>query len=215
MATTPVLKLPYPAPTDPADVPTDIQKLATSIDTMLGSVGTALPASPVDGQEYFYVADATNGIIWHLRYRAASASTHKWEFVGGPPLAPPVTNVASPGSVTATGAWQEINSNARMTLPLAGDYELNLWMWCLNTTANAVGISLSAVNIAAPTTQLITSVTISVLAGGGGFAAASLMGRAINLPAGAVISPAALTNSTPATYNIEGGNYRALPVRVG
>src|SRR4051812_22380129 len=47
---------------------------------------TSLPVSPVDGQEVYYVADATNGVLWHLRYNAASASAYKWEFVGGSPL---------------------------------------------------------------------------------------------------------------------------------
>jgi hypothetical protein len=32
---------------------------------------TALPPGPVNGQEVFYAADATNGVIWHLRYRSA------------------------------------------------------------------------------------------------------------------------------------------------
>jgi hypothetical protein len=47
---------------------------------------TSLPASPSDGQEVFYAADATNNVIWNLRYRSGSASTYKWEFVGGDPL---------------------------------------------------------------------------------------------------------------------------------
>lgn len=42
---------------------------------------TSLPANPVDGQEIYFLADSTNGIIWHLRYRVASS---KWEYVGGP-----------------------------------------------------------------------------------------------------------------------------------
>src|SRR3954451_5923766 len=45
---------------------------------------TSLPATPVDGQECNYLADATNGVMWHLVYRAADA---KWYYTGGPPLA--------------------------------------------------------------------------------------------------------------------------------
>ena len=45
---------------------------------------TSLPGSPVDGQIIDYVADSTNGVVWRFRYRAASASAYKWEFIGGP-----------------------------------------------------------------------------------------------------------------------------------
>ena len=47
---------------------------------------TVLPATPADGDEVYYVADATNGISWHLRYNSGSASTYKWEYVGDPPI---------------------------------------------------------------------------------------------------------------------------------
>jgi hypothetical protein len=50
--------------------------------TTLASSGTYTVA-PQDGDEVYYAADATNGVIWHLRYRAASSSSYKWEFVGG------------------------------------------------------------------------------------------------------------------------------------
>src|SRR4051794_15998509 len=44
---------------------------------------SALPSSPSDGQVVNYLADGTNGIVWRLRYRAASGSAYKWEYVGG------------------------------------------------------------------------------------------------------------------------------------
>lgn len=47
------------------------------------AVVTSLPAAPADGQECIFVADATNGVAWHLKYRAASASAYKWEVIGG------------------------------------------------------------------------------------------------------------------------------------
>jgi microcystin-dependent protein len=43
MPATPVLQLPYPAATDPADVPTDMQELATRLDQIL----THLVGSPI------------------------------------------------------------------------------------------------------------------------------------------------------------------------
>jgi len=92
---------------------------------------TSLPASPVDGQEIYYLADATNGIIWHLRYRAASASAYKWEVLGGPPLFSAVDTDQVLGP-TAT-AYQDLATvGPSITLPLAGDYDIELgcriWM---------------------------------------------------------------------------------------
>ncbi len=43
--------------------------------------------TPYDGQEVYLLADATKGILWHFRYRTASPSPYKWEFLGGAPLA--------------------------------------------------------------------------------------------------------------------------------
>lgn len=83
---------------------------------------TALPANPIDGQECYFVADATNGIIWHLRYNAGSASAYKWELVGGTTL---YSSVATQEAATgAGGSWFNLATNGPLvTLPLAGDYE--------------------------------------------------------------------------------------------
>ena len=47
------------------------------------TVVTSMPTTPYEGQEVYYVADATNGVMWRFRYRGASPSPYKWEFVGG------------------------------------------------------------------------------------------------------------------------------------
>jgi hypothetical protein len=122
MPTTPNLALPYPAETDTADVPRDIHALATKLD-LSGSAGTVLPASPTDGQEYFYVANAANGVVWHLRYRAASASPYKWEYVGGSAL---VSSPASGSITTQTPGWVALTAGPTITLPLAGQYLVGL-----------------------------------------------------------------------------------------
>jgi hypothetical protein len=85
---------------------------------------TSLPASPVDGQEVYYVADATNGVIWHLRYRAAAPGSYKWEMVGGSGLY--VWDPASTGNGAIQNAWTDGTDGAKptITLPLAGDYDL-------------------------------------------------------------------------------------------
>lgn len=106
---------------------------------------STLPLEPYDGQEvYFQSATmATAGVIWHLRYRAASASSHKWEFIGGAPLsaeAAAAVNITSVAYVTATGG-------PSLTVPLAGDYEIGL---TVQLAQEAVGdFAIAAVKLGA------------------------------------------------------------------
>lgn len=82
----------------------------------------SLPASPTDGQEVYFLADDANGVVWHLRYRAASASPYKWECVGGPPLSAQSGTSASISSTTPVAP----SSPCQITLPLGGDYIIDL-----------------------------------------------------------------------------------------
>lgn len=77
---------------------------------------TALPASPIDGDECVYVADATNGVEWRFKYKSVET---KWRFIGGPPLTSSIAtsearNNATFGDLTTAGP--------SVTVPLAGDY---------------------------------------------------------------------------------------------
>ena len=83
---------------------------------------STLPSSPVDGQEVYYLADATNGVMWHLRYRASSPSIHKWEFVGGSHL---YTEVITKQAVSAQAWTDPATPGPLLNLPLAGDYVVN------------------------------------------------------------------------------------------
>jgi len=88
--------------------------------------GTTPPGSPADGDIWYFPADATGGVIWMFRYRAASASTYKWELVGGPPVtlswvgAPTIINTMT--QVGATGVYYPNIAGAVLTAPRAGDY---------------------------------------------------------------------------------------------
>lgn len=82
---------------------------------------TELPASPTDGQEIMYAADPTNGILWHLRYRAGSASAYKWEWAGGSELFHEVPTQQSTGS---TSYVDLATVGPSITVPLAGDYQV-------------------------------------------------------------------------------------------
>jgi hypothetical protein len=83
---------------------------------------TGLPTIPSDGQEICYQADAANGVVWRLRYNAASASPYKWEVIGGSALAAfvatsQVTSTAYPTFVDLATVGPQI------TVPLAGEYQ--------------------------------------------------------------------------------------------
>jgi hypothetical protein len=83
---------------------------------------TTLPSSPSDGQEVYYVASAANGVLWHLKYNAASASAYKWEFVGGSRWGSQDSTVVALNNASMI----ELSPNISITLPLAGDYELGV-----------------------------------------------------------------------------------------
>lgn len=130
----------------------------STIDALWSANGnplvTSLPASPIDGQECYYQADATNGIIWNLRYRAASASAYKWELVGGSGLQgySDATETTTSASLTATGF-----TSITQTAPLAGDYVLIFGCNAYATTAGNVQMGIS-VSGAAPDSTTQTSV---------------------------------------------------------
>lgn len=87
--------------------------------------GTTLPASPTDGQEYILVDSVTNpSYQWRFRYNAGSASPHKWEFVGGTMLSAIVTTTES-RNATTYGDLATVGP--QVTVPRAGEYQIELW----------------------------------------------------------------------------------------
>jgi len=135
--TTPILQLPYPTPDDSVDVPRDIQALAVKLDgysSLRPPAVTSLPGAPVDGQEVYYLADVTNGVIWHLRYNAAAA---KWQYLGGSPLQ--VTQTGSSGQSTANNTtWTDLTGMPTLTIPLAGSYWLTIYGAIQQAAASAL-----------------------------------------------------------------------------
>jgi hypothetical protein len=81
---------------------------------------TALPSNPQDGDECYFqsAAMALDGIIWHLRYRAASASAYKWEYLGGS------TWQIDTGMGTVPLGTNSAIGPTTLTLPLNGDYRV-------------------------------------------------------------------------------------------
>lgn len=127
--------------------------LSAAPSPVVTTYGTTPPASPNDGDIWMFPADTTNGVMWQFRYRAASASAYKWEFVGGSPWKG-FTTVAE--VFTNTGYAEAANAPQRFTIPRAGEYfchssltasfstTMSLWneIW-LNATPGSGTISTS------------------------------------------------------------------------
>lgn len=211
MGQTPNLSLPYPELGDSADVPADMKELADRLDLLLPDRVTSLPGTPVDGQEIFYVADAANGVIWHLRYNAAG-SGYRWEFVGGAPKRSTVnTDETFTKSLTYVDA---ATVGPQITLPLAGDYaysySVNLYVSSQTTPASvAAGLSLAGAQPAAPdiaSTALPSGLSGSI--GRNGTLVAQPSGRVVKLMQNVGVG----AGGTPHTRFRE---LQITPVRVG
>lgn len=170
---------------------------------------SALPGSASDGDEVYYqnAAMATDGVLWHLRYRAAASGSYKWEFVGGSSLKSVVEGY---DTSVITGVWHDLGvSGPQLTIPLAGDYEEK---WGANlrvlSGANQVNMGLS-VDGAAPA----IGYDIEVLANVSGEGAHASRSKVQTLGAGVLLK---------ARYYVASGQMSArgrwleiVPVRVG
>lgn len=204
----------------------------SKVPATLPALVTALPGSPVDGQEVYYQSPTkytdnptantsmqTAGNVWHLRYRAAASGSYKWEFVGGSPLIASIeTSVAQ--SSNAAG-WVDLPSSAgpTITLPLGGDYEAyGVAVSSGAASANyyhQLAIMRSAVApVAADIVSQITEVAGSVFGGilqHAGFSYPQAMAAAGTLKL--VYNNAGGTNSALPTWG--GRRIVVRPIRVG
>lgn len=71
-----------------------------------------------DGDEVYLEVDATNGILWHLRYVAAEP-TYKWRFLGGPPM---LSEVVTSESLNSASYIALTTAGPAISLSRAGDY---------------------------------------------------------------------------------------------
>lgn len=124
----------------------------TLASTNAPSLVSALPSSPSDGQQVYYqsASMATDGLIWHLRYRQGSSSPYKWEFIGGSELT--TNNNNYPNGQAVSNSWIDVTSGATLTNPLAGDYIIEFAGRVDTTTTsvdNYVAIAIATTAIAA------------------------------------------------------------------
>lgn len=89
-----------------------------------GSTVTSLPGTPYNGQEINFLADATAGVVWRLKYRSASAHASKWEFIGGPKLRLQSAAVLT-AAINTEPTYTSLSTVTRIQAPLAGQYQVD------------------------------------------------------------------------------------------
>lgn len=92
---------------------------------------TVLPAVPTDGDEVYFVADAANGVLWHLRYRAAAPTAYKWECLGGMTKRSFLYYYEQVPAVVGGTIPDPAHPGPSVTLPLPGIYDT--WFGCEQT----------------------------------------------------------------------------------
>lgn len=121
---------------------TDAQENFDALARQAPIEATALPSTPFDGQVIYFVADATNGVVWQLRYNASSTSAYKWEFVGGQPLQAQATAQVTLPTLASFTDFSD--ASPTIALPLSGDYDLE-YGGHLAHSGNGQGILLQPV----------------------------------------------------------------------
>lgn len=178
---------------------------------------TALPTSPIDGQECYFVAGA-NGELWHLRYNAGSASAYKWEVLGGSALHAEVTTASAEG--TSSASFVALTTpGPNITLPLAGDYDIDQsFSWY---TSVAGGGMAMCYDIGATAALMVDAAAAYNPYAGVGVSVTRRMRRKTGLPAVTLTSKFSALNGGTAYANgtaSAAGHHRmmrAMPVRVG
>jgi len=106
----------------------------------LGSLETALPASPRNGQVIHVAHAYPTGSMMQLRYNdnGGAPGTYPWEFVGGAAL----EHFVAAGESTASGVNVDLATNGpTVTIPFDGEYLIRCGMGAGNNTANAYATS--------------------------------------------------------------------------
>lgn len=109
---------------------------------------TELPVSPRDGDEVYYLADPAISVVWHLRYRDATPSRFRWEYVGGTELR--AENTGTSMTTTSTSYVDLSTAGPSITVQLPGDYRMR-WGWQAQHS-NAAGVGYMAIKVGSATT---------------------------------------------------------------
>ncbi len=102
----------------------NVNKLLSTGHRVLTVAQFAALTAPEDGDEVYLEVDATNGIVWHLRFVAAE-TTFKWRFLGGAPMVSEVQTAEATGSLSYVSLT---TAGPSVALPRSGDYDVQIGM---------------------------------------------------------------------------------------
>jgi hypothetical protein len=89
--------------------------LIANLKALRPGVGSSLPGSPSDGDEY--ILQNGDGSTWHLRYFGGAS---RWDFIGGSPL---YARSSVSGNTTST-SYSAATGVPSIAIPFAGRYEV-------------------------------------------------------------------------------------------
>lgn len=161
---------------------------------------TSLPAFPEDGDRVNFLASAPLGLLWVLRYREASASPYKWEWVGGSPLRYELGNAS-----TASGGYVSVPGLA-ITVPLKGDFLISV-----GARMAAAGGTVVSGAISSGTTDDRAFIGPA----GGGLASSGAWERPVALPSASTVVAASMRVIGSNTVTFNEPFLKIQPVRVG
>lgn len=166
---------------------------------------TALPSNPVDGQEFAYTADATNGVIWRLKYRSASSSSYKWELVGGAGL------FASSAAEVAVSSTTWGGTGPSVTVPLAGDYQVEVSAHFY--TSGAVAYGWTSISVGGSTASSNADASIDYPPANGVWTPQYRLLQKTGVAASSVIQMRHQMSANTGNFGMR--SMRVIPVRVG
>jgi hypothetical protein len=167
---------------------------------------TALPASPSPGSLCTYTDSLTAPTYrWRLQYNAASSSSSKWECIGGTPL---FAEVTTQETTTSTSYANLTTSGPTVTLPLAGDYmvEVGADMGWTSSTQHSMSYAIGAT--AASDNDRAKVANVANVAG-----PAMRRRQKTGLAASAALTAKYKVNG--GTGSFENRTIEAMPIRVG
>ena len=171
-------------------------------------LASALPVGADSGQEIYYIASESLGIIWHLRYRPEASGSPKWEFLGGPPLLAAVDTNQSTTSVIPT--WVTPPDALSLTLALPGTYDITIQANVWNVNSGFIN-SYDTYSVGGATPLKERGAASGVFAGS---AAGIKTTRVTGITAGQTIAERVALDAA-GTMNYNTRRLMAVPVRLG
>lgn len=196
-----------------------LEAMTRQLQGRAGKPLTALPPSPVDGQEFNLqsAAMAALGVMWKFRYRQFQAdgvtvnpSIYKWEFVGGAPLQSNVDVAAATAGSGSSYSDLVGSPGPDLVVPLAGDYDVHFGAVAYHPTNMVNSTYGIAVGVSA---QPAISAAYSTLANGSVYQPAWSADRLNGVPLGTTLRMRYAYVSI--AYNVAYRRMRVLPIRVG